>query len=171
MENASLRYSLYFQKSKKWALKSNFKHGEMRIINAVCQNEFLLRLHQYQKMGNSSQNCFWENKEGSESMVRGNDYHENKINAGTWQLFLLLTAKFPPSSSGDDDFFHEGRYFKNINCPCKSMVILANLYSDTKCLLRAKRPKQIAPTPTQRNATGLCFLTPLKLIWTFFFLK
>lgn len=96
----------------------------MRIINAICQNKFLLRLHQYQKMGNSSRNCFWENKEGSESMVKGNDFHEKKINAGTWQLFMLSTAKFPPSSSGDDDFFHEGRYFKNINCSCKSMLWL-----------------------------------------------
>lgn len=57
------------------------------------------------------QNCF--EQEGTESR-------------GTWQLFLLLTAKFPPFSSGDD-FFHEGGYFKNLNCSCISRVILTNL--------------------------------------------
>lgn len=54
------------------------------------------------------QNCFSKNKEGTESR-------------GAWQLFLLLAAKSPPFSSGDD-FFREGRYFKNLNCSHISML-------------------------------------------------
>jgi len=68
------------------------------------------------------------NKGGTEYRVIGNNFHEKEINASAWQLFLLETAKFSPSPSGEHFPFHKRSYSKKLNHPCKSTVIFANAY-------------------------------------------